>query len=62
LALDFVSPLPCPLAREFPVVSIIPQADTLALVLGGLLVGGGVLVGRRLWARRALVTASRARG
>jgi hypothetical protein len=67
LALDFVPPPPPPpppppLAREFPAIPIIPEADTLALVLGGLLVGGGVLVGRRLWARRALVTASRARG
>lgn len=54
LALDFVPPPPPPppLAREFPAVPIIPEADTLALVLGGLLVGGGVLVGRRLWARR----------
>ncbi len=53
LALAFVPPLPCLLAREFPAVPIIPEADTLALGLGGLLVGGGVLAGRRLWARRA---------
>lgn len=57
LALDFVPPPPPPpppppLAREFPAVPIIPEADTLALVLGGLLVGGGMLIGRRLWARR----------
>lgn len=51
LVLDFVPPPP--LAHGFPAVPIIPEADTLALVLGGLLVGGGVVAGRRLWARRA---------